>query len=107
MGAGKIIRSTLEADDIQAITDSIFNKLKPLISNSPTQTDDLMDIDQLCDYLKVTRQWVYERTHLYEIPFIKLSNKMLRFRKKEIDKWLDARKTPVATQSKMFFMMVA
>ena len=101
------MRSTLEADDIQAITDSIFIRLKPLISNNPTQTDELMDIDQLCEYLKVTRQWVYERTHLYEIPFIKLSNKVLRFKRKEIDKWLDTRKTPVATQPKMFFMMVA
>jgi hypothetical protein len=31
---------------------------------------------------------------LKEIPFYKLSNKQLRFRKRDIDKWLDSLKTP-------------
>ncbi len=90
----------LEQEDIQAITDHLYSKLKPLISTSTSQTHDLMDINELCDYLKVTRQWVHERTHLKEIPYIKLSNKQLRFRKKDIDKWLDSLQVPVITHYK-------
>jgi excisionase family DNA binding protein len=102
------MKSTLEPDDIQIIVDNIFNKLKPHLSNKPIQSDNLMDIDELCDYLKVSKQWVYERTHLKQIHYIKLSNKELRFSKKEIDRWLDSLSTPQVNEyKKMTFFMVA
>lgn len=50
--------------------------------------DEIFDLNQLCDYLKVTKAWVYERTHLNEIPYIKL-NGHLRFRRSKIDSWLE------------------
>jgi len=94
------MKTQLEPEDIQAITDGLYSKLKPLISTSTSQAHDLMDIKELCDYLKVTRQWVHERTHLKEIPYIKLSNKQLRFRKRDIDRWLDSLQVPVITAYK-------
>jgi excisionase family DNA binding protein len=102
------MKSTLEPEDIQTITDSIFHKLKPHLSNKPVQSDNLMDIDEICQYLRVTKNWVYERTHLKQIPYIKLSNKELRFRKKDIDQWLESLKTPQVNEyKKMTFFMVA
>jgi len=94
------MKTQLEPEDIQAITDGLYVKLKPLVSTSTPQAHDLMDIKELCDYLKVTRQWVHERTHLKEIPYIKLSNKQLRFRKRDIDRWLDSLQVPVITAYK-------
>jgi excisionase family DNA binding protein len=102
------MKSTLEPEDIQTIADSIVHKLKPHFAIKPVQSDNLMDIEELCAYLKVSKQWVYERTHLKQIPYIKLSNKGLRFRKKDIDQWLESLKTPQVNEyKKMTFFMVA
>jgi excisionase family DNA binding protein len=101
------MKSTFEPEDIQEIVDNIYNKLKPLLSNKPVQSNNLMDINELCAYLNVSKQWVHERTHLKEIPYIKLSNKQLRFRKKDVDRWLDSRNTPAVDQPKrMCFLRV-
>jgi len=85
----------LEPQDIQAIVEGVTDRLKFLLSqNSNNVKDDtILDVQGLCKYLNVTSKWIHERTHLKEIPYIKLSNKQLRFKKRYIDKWLDSLKT--------------
>jgi excisionase family DNA binding protein len=75
------------------IADKVCEKLKPISSVSDKQDDDIFDVKSLSQYLKVSTQWIYERTHLKEIPHIKKQG-LLRFRKREIDKWLDSDKIP-------------
>jgi predicted DNA-binding transcriptional regulator AlpA len=86
----------LELQDIQAIAGQVLDTLKPYLSGTgrEKQDDAVLDVPGLSDYLHVSPKWIHERTHLKEIPFIKLSNKQLRFRKREIDKWLDSLRTP-------------
>ncbi len=85
----------LEPSDVQAIAEKVVELVKPLLSSKQgCQEDSILDVEELCKYLRVGKKWVHERTHLKEIPYHKLSNKQLRFRKKEIDKWLDSTKTP-------------
>lgn len=84
----------LDDDDIQKIVNAVTERLRPFLSGAKEEVHDLMDMEGLCAYLQVTPKWVHERTHLKEIPFIKLSNKQLRFRKKDIEKWLDSLSTP-------------
>jgi excisionase family DNA binding protein len=55
-----------------------------------------MDVSALCAYLNVKESWIYERTHLNEIPFMKLGGQ-LRFRRSTIDKWLSTQETPAVT----------
>jgi excisionase family DNA binding protein len=88
------MRSELEDSDVEKITEKLFDTLKPYLAGITRDhgADDLMDISGLCAYLKVSPKWIHERTHLREIPFHKLSNKQLRFRKRDIDKWLDSMK---------------
>lgn len=87
-----------EQEDIQAIAQAVTGMLKPLISgNGRHETEDtIFDVKGLCDYLHVSDKWVYERTHLKEIPHLKV-NGLLRFRKKEIDKWLNSFNVPAAS----------
>lgn len=71
-----------------------MERLKPVVKNSRNAGDDeLFTVETLAKYLQVSKQWVYERIHLNEIPYIKMK-KFPRFRKSEIDKWLDKMKTP-------------
>jgi excisionase family DNA binding protein len=90
------VRTHLEPEDIQAIGDYVVEKLKPIVARDGEheRNDTIFDVPALCEYLHVTPKWIHEQTHLKKIPYYKLSNKQLRFRKKDIDKWFESRKTP-------------
>ncbi|MBF0607408.1 MAG: helix-turn-helix domain-containing protein [Candidatus Magnetobacterium sp. LHC-1] len=94
---------TLPHELVEQIADSVIERLRPLIAVNErkieTGTDTIFNVKLLCDYLKVTPTWIYERTHLNEIPFIKIGGQ-LRFKKKAIDKWVDSFEIPAASQYK-------
>lgn len=94
------MKSQFEAEDIQEITQAVIDALKPLLPGNSKQEieDTIFDVRGLSGYLLVTPKWIHERTHLKNIPFYKLSNKQLRFRKRDIDKWLESLKTPEVNQ---------
>ncbi len=48
----------------------------------------LMTIDDLADYLKVSRRTIYEWLKLNKIPAVKLVGQW-RFRKEKIDSWME------------------
>ena len=81
----------IEIDNAQLINDiveKVVERLKPLISNShDSRGDELMDVKALADYLKVKKQWVYEKTHMNIIPYYKVG-KYPRYKKSKIDEWL-------------------
>ncbi len=90
------MKTVLEPEDIQAIAEKVTEMLKPiLVSNGNTkpESDVIFDVKRLQVYLNVSDKWIYERTHLKEIPHIK-SKGLLRFRKKDIDKWLNQFNVP-------------
>lgn len=88
------MKTELEIQEIEAIADKVIEKLKPIISSHDKYEDDIIfDVDGLADYLKVSKSWIYERTHLKEIPHLKIDGQ-LRFRKKDIDKWLRSYNIP-------------
>ena len=89
------MKTELEPQDIQAIAEKVVELLKPYLSQrADRQEDTILDVPGLCEYLHVTPKWIHERTHLKDLPYYKLSNKQLRFRKKKIDKWLDSLENP-------------
>lgn len=84
----------LEATDIEQIASKVIESLKPYLLHKEDRQDEIiLDVPGLCEYLHVTPRWVYQRTHLKEIPHYKLANSQVRFRKKDIDKWLESCKT--------------
>lgn len=89
------MKSELEQVDIQAIARAVFEMLKPVITGNDRHEAEnvIFDVKGLCDYLHVSDKWIYERTHLKEIPHLKV-NGLLRFRKREIDKWLSSFNVP-------------
>ena len=91
------MKAELEPQDIEAIAQRVTELLKPLLSgNGKHETEDVIfDVKGLCERLHVSDKWVYERTHLKEIPHLKI-NGLLRFRKRDIDKWLNSFNVPAA-----------
>ncbi len=91
------MKNELEPQEIEAIAQRVAEILRPILGrNSKTETENMIfDLPALAEYLKVSTKWIYERTHLKEIPYIKIGGQ-LRFNRKEIDKWLQAGKIPAA-----------
>jgi excisionase family DNA binding protein len=84
----------LEPQDIELIAQRVVELLRPLLSgNSQHAADVIFGVEGLAQYLNVSKQWIYERTHLKEIPHLKIDGQ-LRFRKKDIDKWLNSYNVP-------------
>ena len=90
------MKMLLEPGDIQEIVSAVVEGLKPFLpGKGGNRADDgILDVPGLCEYLRVTSKWIHERTHLKQLPYYKLSNKQLRFKKRDIDKWLDSLGTP-------------
>ena len=84
----------LTHDDNQDIAALVVENLKPLLSsNGSRENDVIFDVPGLAAYLKVSTKWIYERTHLNEIPYFKIGGH-LRFKKSTIDKWLKSYHVP-------------
>ncbi len=75
------------------IAQAVFNIIKPILTKNKTEDDKLFTVETLAEYLGVSKGWIYTRTHLREIPYIKIG-RFPRFRKQEIDKWLNTLKSP-------------
>jgi excisionase family DNA binding protein len=87
----------LEQEDIQAISKAIIDERNLILANNGRHKNDdntVFDVKDLSKYLKVSHKWIYERTHLKEIPHKKRKG-LVRFRKKDIDKWLESHNVPV------------
>lgn len=82
------MRIELEPQDIEAIAQRLLELLKPiLLGNGKGEDDTILDVQSLAEYLRVNKQWVYDKIHQEAIPYYKLG-KYPRFRKAEIDEWL-------------------
>jgi excisionase family DNA binding protein len=55
--------------------------------------DDVLTIDELAEYLKVSKSTLYKLVQAGKVPGQKVG-KHWRFRRATIDKWLDARAKP-------------
>jgi excisionase family DNA binding protein len=94
------LKTELEIQEIEAIADKVIEKLKPLLNNGRHDAEDtILEVQGLSECLKVSKQWIYERTHLKEIPHLKIDGQ-LRFRKRDIDKWLNSYNVPAISTPK-------
>ena len=51
------------------------------------EADELLTVQEICNLLKVPKNYVYSLTHQRKIPFIKMQG-CLRFWRSDIDEWL-------------------
>jgi len=77
----------------ERIVSGVLKRIKAHLPNTG-QDDLIFSVETLAGYLGVSNQWVYDRIKSREIPYIKVG-KFCRFRKRDIDVWLDNMKVPV------------
>jgi excisionase family DNA binding protein len=78
---------------VSEITQKVTNAIIPTLKKGTDMGDTVFTVETLAKYLQVSKQWVYARVHLKEIPHIKMG-KFPRFKKREIDIWLESFKIP-------------
>jgi len=78
----------------ERIAREVVKAVKPLLADAGKDKDLIFSVETLAGYLGVSNQWVYDRIKSREIPNIKVG-KFCRFRKREIDLWLDNMKVPM------------
>lgn len=78
---------------VREIANEVIKVIKPMLDKGKAEDDTLFTVESLAKYLGTSKQWVYERVHLKEIPYIKMG-KFPRFKKADIDNWLDTFKVP-------------
>jgi excisionase family DNA binding protein len=100
------VELTLPPELVEAIAQRVVELLKPILAHRKTETEDtIFDVQGLAEYLKVSKKWIYERTQLKEIPHIKVDG-LLRFRKRDIDKWLNSFNVPSVNTSEKVLKIV-
>ena len=84
----------IEPQDIEAIAQRVSDMLRPTLAriergDSTNGSDAIFDVKGLAEYLHVTPSWVYKQVSLRAIPYFKVG-KYPRFKRKEIDKWIES-----------------
>lgn len=90
-----MIKAELQIDHkelAKVITHEVINVLKPLLVDL-RKYETLLTVHCLAEYLQVSDKWVYERVQLNEIPYYKIGGN-LRFKRYDIDQWLNTLKSP-------------
>jgi len=96
------MKTELEQKDLEAIADRVAAVLKPVFAaliGKQAEKDCLMNVQELAAYMRVSKQCLYKLTQAKQIPYIKKGNRLLLFRKKEIDKWLDTYNVPMLSST--------
>ena len=81
------MKISFEEEDIQNIATTVAEIIiEKLNGNFPKKKEDdpFLTVDELAGYLKVKKNWIYQKVHSRDIPYHKIG-KQLRFRKSEID----------------------
>lgn len=96
------MKTELESQDIEAIANRVAERLMPMLSGNSKQKEDdiIFDVQGLAEYLKIDKSCVYKWVSLKSIPYFK-SGKYVRFRKKDVDRYIDSRKIPPLTPLKL------
>ena len=71
----------------------LLDKIWYIIYNASMVSNNLMTMEDLADYLKVTRRTIYDWLKHNKIPALKLVGQW-RFKKDKIDAWLDNQSQP-------------
>jgi excisionase family DNA binding protein len=95
------MRTTLEPEDIQTISDKVVESLKPHLKLNSNQEDVIFNKDGLAKYLQVDVSWINKQITLRAIPYLKMG-KYTRFKKTHIDQWLETMKVDLSPYVRLF-----
>lgn len=97
------MKTILEENDIKAIADSLFEKLALRLPVNK-QEDTILDKKALAKYIQMPVSWIDK--NLYRLPYFKMG-KYVRFRKSEIDRFIDSERSKTRSPRRFALVMKA
>jgi excisionase family DNA binding protein len=61
--------------------------------------DEMLTVEELCSWFKVSKDWVYDEVEAHRLPYVRLGRRHLRFRRRELEQYLNARSLQPMDQS--------
>jgi excisionase family DNA binding protein len=61
------------------------------MSDHERDADEMLTVEELCGWFKVSKDWVYDEVEARRLPYVRLGRRHLRFRRRELQQYLDAR----------------
>ena len=52
--------------------------------------DELLTVDEVCAWFKVSKDWVYDEVEAGRLPHVRLGRRHLRFRRSDLDWYIGA-----------------
>ncbi len=71
----------------RVVTRAVVQGIAPLLARVEEE-DSVLTVEALAQYLRVDPGWVYKQVSLKTIPYFK-NGKYVRFRKRDIDRWIE------------------
>ncbi len=65
-----------------------LERIENLLLNSQNSEKEFFNVDELADYLNLSKSTIYKLTHRGEHPYSRPNGKRLYFHKKKIDEWI-------------------
>jgi len=93
------VKTSLEAEDIQAITAAVIETLKPMLSGNGKSAggEVIFDKKALAAYLHISESTLNKMVMNKQIPHFKIQagqSGAVRFRQRDIDKWIQRQTIP-------------
>lgn len=98
------LNNTIEFPEelVKHIADKVsWNVMSAIRSTTPTNSNDIMGVMELSEYLGMSKRWVYDRVNDKSIPHMKIVG-VVKFSKKEIDKWMETFRVPATKNPPKF-----
>lgn len=74
------------------IAQEVVARLKPLLKPQGYDEDKIFTVETLAQYIHTEKSWIYR--NIRQIPYFKVG-RFPRFRKKDIDRWLEQHRPPL------------
>jgi len=58
------------------------------MSEDPPTVDELLTVEELCAWFKVTKDWVYDEAEAGRLPYVRLGRRHLRFRRTDLEDYI-------------------
>lgn len=80
----------------ERIAERVVKAIGPLLTHGRDDAE-IFSVITLAEYLGVSKQWVYDKKKCGKIPHFK-AGRLLKFRKREIDRWVASQNVSPANQ---------
>jgi excisionase family DNA binding protein len=77
--------------------DHAAERADPRTGDDEEDIDQLLTVDDVSAWFQVTKGWVYDEVEARRLPHLRLGRKHLRFRRPQLEQYLDTRSHRAAT----------